>query len=148
MSNPIVDISIQDLTKKGPNTVSGWTFLSQDLNQSVGGHYIYLGLKRGTSKALTSLTFEAYSYAQQGNPKAGWKWNSTDLNRGAGGAYIYTFWKKGEAGKSPIKGIMILATNQSSPYSISGWTHTGVDLNKGAGGLYIWAYYSTTIESP
>lgn len=148
MSNPVVDLTIQDLTTKGPKPLSGWSFLHQDLNPSVGGHYIYLGFKRGIGQAVTSLTFDSFKNSQQDNPKPGWNWNTTDLHRRAGGDYIYMFWRRGEAGKPPFKGLMIIPTNQSVPYSIGGWVRAGVDLNKGAGGLYIWVYYSTLIDFP
>ena len=78
-------------------------------------------------------------------PKPDWLWIPVDLNRGAKGKYIYTFYKKGEPGRAPLTAIMLLVTNQKTPYEISGWTPTGVDLNKGAKGQYIWAYYSTTL---
>lgn len=152
-ATPITDLTIQDITQKGPVSLPGWHFLSTDLNASVGGDFIYLGYKLATdtppspATPVTNLTFEAYDKYQGVNPKPDWIWIPTDLNRGAKGKYIYTFYKKGEPGRAPITGIMFIVTNQHSPYQISGWTTTGVDLNKGAGGQYIWAYYSTIFNS-
>lgn len=148
MSSPITDLKIQAISHAGPKQEPGWYFLQRDLNESVGGDYIYAGYRTDQGTPITSLNFFADSNAQQG-PQAGWQhWDSTDLNKGAGGDYIYMEWNTGEPGKKPIINIMFLATSQSSAPTIGGWTHVGVDLNKGAGGLYIWAYYSTTVNPP
>ncbi|NEQ79296.1 MAG: hypothetical protein F6K26_03270 [Moorea sp. SIO2I5] len=146
MSSPITNLKVQSIPNPGPLQEVGWFYLSQDLNQSVGGNYIYVGYQTGTGVPVTSLNFFDTNNAQQG-PQVGWQhWDPTDLNQGAGGKYIYMEWNTGETGKEPIINIMFLATSQDTPPSIGGWIPTGVDLNKGSGGLYIWAYYSTIVS--
>ncbi len=144
MAPPITDLTIQDITSRGPIAVPGWTFVATDLNASVGGDFLYLGYRsRNSEPSVTSLDFKAFDKAQTKNPMPEWNWLPTDLNRGAKGKYIYMFWKVGEDGRPPITSVTVLQTTMKSPPDIGGWHATGCDLNKGAGGEYIWAYYST-----
>lgn len=150
--SPILNLTIQSIRQRGPVNPPGspWVYLRTDLNQSVGGDYIYLGYTtetvEGASTPVTDLNFYSAKNTQQG-PQLGWlHWDPTDLNRGAGGDYIYMEWNTGQPNKEPIINVMVIPTSQSSPPHIDGWTQVGVDLNKGAGGLYIWAYYSTSVH--
>lgn len=144
---PFNELTVLDLTEKGPTNVPGWTFNSTDLNSGVGGDFIYVGYETGDDNPITSITFKSYDQSQQDNPMktADWEWNPIDLNRNAGGKFIYMFWKVNEPGNSPICNLIFTVSDQSSPYNIPGYVGINQDLNEGAGGPYIFAYYSTTV---
>jgi len=140
MQQAINGFSVQQLNHKGPKQQIGWQFSEIDLNEGIGGDYIYVGFSRGEDP-VTNLNFVSYSRPQE-NPPEGWLWPGPyDLNKGAGGKYIYLAYQKG--GKNPIYNIHFVSTYQSKPPVVPGYTAIQTDLNEGAGGPYIWGYYTT-----
>ncbi|MCG7564195.1 MULTISPECIES: hypothetical protein [Pseudoalteromonas] len=139
----ISNLKIQKDTTIGPLFEKGWDFFTTDLNQGVGGDFLYVGYQQLPDQAVTAINFIAYDSPQE-NSIPGWEWSPIDLNSGAGGKYIYMYWQIDGEGPA-ITDLLFLPTDQNEPYKIDGYTHVGVDLNEGAGGPYIWAYYSNTL---
>ncbi|CAB4489469.1 hypothetical protein RhiirA1_463790 [Rhizophagus irregularis] len=121
----------------------------QDLNESHGGKYIYIGRKREriTSEnhkdAVTSLGFLAFSNKQSEKP-VGWEfWDDHDLNEGAGGKYIYMVWNKGEKWLNPIVEIDFRVSENRENCEKKGvsWIRINQNLCEGSNGNYIYCYY-------
>nr|CAG8483116.1 995_t:CDS:1 [Entrophospora candida] len=135
--------------KDCPDHFNGYEMHLQDLNESHGGKFIYVGRKReriiseNHKNAVTSLRFLAFSDKQIEKP-VGWEfWNYHDLSEGAGGKFIYMVWNKGENELNPIIEIDFCVSESKESYEKKGvsWTRINQDLSEGSGGKYIWCSY-------
>ncbi|WP_125564288.1 hypothetical protein [Pseudoalteromonas rubra] len=84
-----------------------------DLDQGVGGDYIYSGYQQLPGQSVTVILVKAYDSPQK-NSISGWEWSPIDLNSGAKGKYIYMYWQID--GQDPaITELLFLPTDHNEP---------------------------------
>ena len=115
---------------------AGYTKIPVDLNDSVGGDYIYVCYKKGVGAPVTGL---AVTY-DGASPPAGYAWTriNVDLNRDVGGSNDIFLWYTKDPDCSTIDDIMVQIDNSTFP---DGYTRINADLNYGAGGTFIYIAY-------
>lgn len=81
-------VGIEIVYGKGAACPAGFNRFGMDLNQGVGGEFIYLCLKYdpNPAEAVTDIRFVE---GQGANPEPGFTIIRKDLNKGASGAYVY-----------------------------------------------------------
>ncbi|MFF3547337.1 hypothetical protein ACFYXD_36585 [Streptomyces platensis] len=120
-------------------TPPGWTKINVDLNEGVGGEYLYFAYEKdGTDRPITDIYF---LIGQDQPTPPGYEKIDVDLNRGAGGAYIYATFTR--APGDPIQELTAISSNDPSANPPNGFKRIDVDLNTGAGGKYIYLCYRT-----
>lgn len=87
----ICALAVQDGNSASIPPPAGHTQIGVDLNQSVGGDYIYVSYMRGPNP-LTGVAVVAGSIPVV-PPPAGFTEINVDLNKGAGGKFIYLCYK-------------------------------------------------------
>src|SRR5688572_10686666 len=85
------------LEGQNPVVPPGYTWDTTDVNQSVGGAYLYLAWTWSNSLSPI-LDVHAVAAPNSGdalnNVPPGWDYVNKDLNKGAGGHYIYLTYKR------------------------------------------------------
>lgn len=121
----------------------------QDLNESVGGQYIYLcehrqsGSDTDGQKCITDIQFVT---GENAKPPLGYEIIRQDLNRGAGGEYIYLCYKLEDYdSERAIKDISFVKGDNPEIFPPYGYKKVPQDLNAGSGGLYIFLCYTTMV---
>lgn len=146
----ICDLAIISGNTSDISAPEGFTRINQDLNQSVGGDYIYLCYREAYTVGpfITDITFVAGDSPDVPAP-AGYTRIGVDLNKGAGGKYIYLCYRRGD-GPAIMAPLKFIVTDQTMPaitavpLPAAGQPATGQysmipqDLNEGSGGRYIY----------
>ena len=137
----------------------GWQLVDQDLNESVGGFFIYLSFSKTASSSVssnpvTNLLIVTSSEALQWETKvlkdgdgrsATYHRCDCDLNKGAGGRFVYLCYTFDRM-YSPLVSITACSCDergknrpQSSNWEAVTWEGSKdiADTNAGAGGKYI-----------
>ncbi len=123
--------------------------LPLDLNESVGGSFIYLCFKYASKgeAAVNGIYFTSSPNGGYQTPQSGYTAIGPDLNQGASGNYIYTYIRKGTANIITRFRLAIGGDGNSTQLSCinhwgdNGYIIAGPDLNDQAGGQYIFACY-------
>lgn len=127
---PILDLAVISGDSSNISPEPGFTRIPQDLNQGVGGKYIYLCYREGFSYGpfVTDITFVSGDSADLAPPE-GYEILRTDLNQGAGGKFIYLCTRRysnnwmeqiqSQITDRPLNRIAIPGTHDSATYSIS-----------------------------
>ncbi|CAJ0925046.1 15989_t:CDS:2 [Entrophospora sp. SA101] len=140
MTTWITDFIVYTSNNKDcPDHFNGYEMHLQDLNESHGGKFIYVGRKReriiseNHKNAVTSLRFLAFSDKQIEKP-VGWEfWNYHDLSEGAGGKFIYMVWNKGENELNPIIEIDFCVSESKESYERKG---ISISSSQGYSGVF------------
>lgn len=136
-----------------------------DMNQGVGGEYIYLCALYSDNELdgapireikpiiasspwidLVSAIMGWERIPSDAFPNAA---SSYDINKGAGGKYIYLYASRLPASGAPITDLTLVTskTGYLSPPS-GGWVPVPADLNDGAGGTFQYLWFTKGIQKP
>jgi hypothetical protein len=114
----------------------GYERINVDLNQNVGGDFIYICFKKGLGAPVTGLWVTAGGTAPVPTGE-GFVQIPVDLNRGAGGDFIYLWYTK-DPNCSVLSAITVVASGSGSIACPGGFEKIPVDLNKGSGGDFVY----------
>lgn len=144
---PVTDIAILD-SGSTPYIYppAGYYRVPVDLNQGVGGDYIFLAYLIGNAAQPITGLYVSSQGGPGAQPPAGYVTASpeTDLNKGVGGRYLYLCYTTDPAVGQPITNLNVVAGSSKNPPVPDGWSIVNADLNEGAGGAYIYLIYTTT----
>ena len=149
----------------------GWTGIDVDLNQSAGGHYIYLLYKTNNSQyssgvpitdfflrvsksadpAPDSFVLDGHTYSLANynlNLDGDFKASKGDLNTNAGGDYkIHLYYTKDEF--APGSAVTSISVDENSDNALGeNGRSTPCDLNKDAGGDYLYMHVTKALTTP
>lgn len=109
---------------KSKLTEKGFTVIDKNLNDGVGGDYVYMGYKTSTDykDAITDIrfyshkskTFETGTYLKVNDTDCYYKRVGDDLNSGVGGTYIYIFYSRNASAGKAITAIDFANSYKSS----------------------------------
>ncbi|XP_035534880.1 uncharacterized protein si:dkey-30j10.5 [Morone saxatilis] len=120
----------------------GYKKINVDLNKGVGGKYIYIWYKYG-STAITRIQLTFNDEMAVGLINAGYTKVAKDLNDGAHGSVIYLWYFRGVNREfhTPIVEIDVTTDAGSEGMKLrQGWERLACDVNRGARGdwIHIW----------
>lgn len=145
--------SITEITLVYSNTSTvtcpdGFTKVPVDLNQDVGGAYIYLCYKRGVGAPITSLVVTANNQMPDSrywdkaydviNDRDG---NPLNLNRGVSGAFPVWLWYTKDPACTTVREVRVSVNGNGDPSAGSDWTKTDHDMNYSLKSTSIFLWY-------
>ena len=109
-SNCITDLKIVGGGSGAVKVDQGYNLINSDLNNGVGGDFIYIEFKNGLDNSTNPYPITALTAVKGENAQApeGYTKLDYDLNKNAGGEYIYLCYKR-EPNKPAIRDIKVLS---------------------------------------